>query len=105
MTKSFSDQRLREIKWWAWAATVLPITSLSGIFFVWVFGTASLFDLTMIISGTTMVGMSISWWWWAIYTIARVIKNQAYVINELAEVSTDIRDVKSAVQTVFVKNK
>lgn len=105
MKKSFSDQRLQEIKLWAWAATVLPITGLSGIFFVWAFGTSTLFDRCMTIGGTAMFSLGVSWWWWAIYTIARVIKNQDHVITEVTEVSTEIRNVKSSIHTVFVKNK
>lgn len=96
----FKDKKIKEIRLWAWAAAVLPITALSGIFFIWVFGTKTLFDIAIIIGETTMFAIAVVWWWWALYTIKKVIemwdeanKNVDIVVHDVHEVTEIIKEM------------
>lgn len=98
-TFDFKNKKLKEIRLWAWAAAVLPITALSGIFFIWVFGTKTLFDIAIVVGETTMFGIAVVWWWWALYTIKKVIemwdeanKTVNIVIHDVHEVTEIIKE-------------
>lgn len=93
----FKEKRLHEIRLWAWAATVLPITSLAGLFFIWLFGTDSAYAAAMIMGATTMFLMAVVWWWWAIYTIRNVIVTWARTNEDLVHVTKDVQEIKTAV--------
>lgn len=99
---NFRNKTLKEIRLWAWAAAVLPITALAGIFFVWSFGTKTLFDISMIIGETVMFGTAVGWWWWALYVMKKLLgqwdttrKNVGEVLTEVKEVRDIIKDINS----------
>lgn len=98
-TFDFKNKKLKEIRLWAWAAAVLPITALSGIFFIWTFGTKTLFDIAIVVGETTMFGIAVVWWWWALYTIKKVIKmwddanrNVTIVVHDVHEVTEILKE-------------
>lgn len=95
--EDFKEKHLHEIRLWAWAAAVLPMTSLAGLFFIWVFGTESYWAAAMIMGATTMFCLAIIWWWWAIYTIRNVIVNWARTNEDLINVTQDVQEIKTAV--------
>ena len=102
--KEFSDTEFKEIKLWAWAATVLPITGLAGIFFIWVLGIDSLFRLAITAGATVMFGVSVFWWWWVMWTVAKIIKKERNVVKELKDTTISIKDLKSLIGE-NIKNK
>lgn len=92
--KNFSQLTIKQIRMWTWIAAVAPITGLAAIFFVWVFGTAELFSLIMIIGETTMFAVAVIWWWWAIYVIRVLVAQWQEAGNTLGEVVHEIREIK-----------
>ena len=101
--KEYSDTKLKEIKLWAWAATVLPITGLAGMFFIWILGFDNWFSTLITIGATTMFGVAVFWWWWVMWTVAKIIKKEKNVVKELKATSSSIKELK-AVITKNVKN-
>lgn len=94
---NFKGKTLKEIRLWAWAAAVLPLSALAGIFFIWAFGTGTLFNIAMIVGETTMFTIAVAWWWWALYVIRKLIKQWDDTHDNVGQVLKDIRDIKSIV--------
>jgi hypothetical protein len=99
--KMFGEKKIREIKLWAWAAAVLPITGLAGIFFIWAFGTQELLNLSLTVGATTMFAIAVFWWWWAlhsIYTLLLLWEKTEYTVSE---VRVDLKEIKAAIREFF----
>ena len=99
--KNFHTKKLKEIKLWAWAATVLPITLLCILFLVQILGFDAVKQKILVIGGTIMFTLSVIWWWWALHTIGSVtyllsetLKKFKKVNTELDELKEDIKDIK-----------
>lgn len=107
MTKfnNFRQQTIRQIRIWAWAAAVLPITALAGIFFVWVFFDKTLFSWAMITGETIMFGVAVTWWWWAMYILRNLVKHWDDTREKVSDVLTDIRDIKIIVGEVLKQDE
>lgn len=90
---------------WAWAATVLPITALAGISFVWVFGTDTYFAMAIIAGETLMFGVAVVWWWWALYTIRSLLNVWDHTRENVHHVLTDVKEVKKMVEETFSPNR
>lgn len=99
--KDFSSTALKQIRWWAWAAAVLPISSLAGLFFIWAFGTKSLYNLSMVVGATAMFSIAAIWWWWIIWTVSRILKKDRKVANELKNAANELSNIKSLVKETF----
>lgn len=94
----FRQRTLKQIKIWAWLAAVLPIVSLAGIFFIWVFGDNTLFARAMIFGETSMFAIAVIWWWWAIYVINKLVHQWDQTRDNVGEVLTELRDIKDFVK-------
>lgn len=95
---NFKGKTLKEIRLWAWAAAVLPLSALAGIFFIWVFGTGTLFNIAMVIGETTMFAIAVAWWWWALYVMRRLIRQWDDTRTNVGQVLEDIKDIKTIVK-------
>ncbi len=102
---NFKTKTITQIRLWAWAAVVLPITSLAGIFFVWKFFDSSIFSMAMITGETIMFAIAVIWWWWAMYTMKNLVRQWDDTKEKVKEVSADIKDMKSAVLEILSKDK
>ena len=96
--KEFSKKAIKDIKLWAWLATVLPITSLAGLFFLEFIGISSNIRLLLTLGATLMFLISVVWWWWAIYTIATIAKNLSTTIDRFDDVKKDLKSIKNDLQ-------
>ncbi len=99
--KMFGEKKIKEIKLWAWAAAVLPITGLAGIFFIWTFGTQELLNLSLTAGATVMFSIAVFWWWWAlhsIYTLLLLWEKTEYAVSE---VRVDLKEIKAAIREFF----
>jgi hypothetical protein len=103
--RRFSEKVLKEIKWWAWAAAVLPISALAAIFFIWAFGTKTMFDIAVISGATFMFATAAVWWWWIIWTVSRIMKKDRKVAQDLKETTTAIKILKRDIAEIFSKDK
>jgi len=99
--KNFGLKKIREIKLWAWAAAILPIIALAGIFFIWMFGTQEMLNISMIIGSTTMFTAAVIWWWWAIHTMYNLIVLWNKADEAMQEVKVDIKEIKQSIREFF----
>lgn len=90
----FHKKKLSEIKLWAWAAAVLPITALAGLFFIYQFGTDTLLNIAMVIGATAMFGVAVVWWWWALWTILQVTNILGMTVSKFEVVEKEITEIK-----------
>ena len=100
----FKNKTIKEIKLWAWAATVLPLTGLAGIFFLWFVGTDSLFDLTITIGGTVMFAVAVVWWWWAIRTMRNLVNQWDTTKVKVIEVLDEVVEIRTIVKDTLTKS-
>jgi hypothetical protein len=98
----FGKKKIKEIKLWIIAATVIPTVSLSGLFFVWVFGTRELLDIVMIVGATSMFTIAVIWWWWAIHAIYNLLILWKRTDETMVEVKVGITEVRAMIQAVFI---
>jgi hypothetical protein len=92
--KDFHKKKLNQIKWWAWAAVVLPIVSLAGLFFINYIGTETYWDVALTCGATIMFTIAVIWWWWAIYTIAQVTNILGTIADKFKDVGQEIKLIK-----------
>lgn len=100
---NFKNKTIKQIRLWAWAAAVLPITALAGIFFVWAFFDKSLFSIFMVFGQTVMFAIAVLWWWWAMYTMKKLVKNWDSTRDNVANVLSDVKEMKEAVLDILKK--
>lgn len=99
--EDFKTKTLRQIKLWAWAAAVLPITALAGIFFIWTFAPKNIFGWAMIAGEITMFAIAVAWWWWAMYTIRELTRHWERTRTNVVAVLDDVIEIKNIVQEVI----
>lgn len=99
----FKTNTIREIRLWAWAATVLPITGLAGIFFLWFVGTDSLLNLAITIGGTLMFAIAVVWWWWAIRTMRNLVRQWDVTKVKVIEVLDEVVEIRTIVKDTLTK--
>lgn len=102
---NYKIKTINQIRLWAWAAVILPISALAGIFFVWKFFDGTVFSMAMITGETAMFAVAVAWWWWAMYTMKNLVRQWDETKERVKEVSTDIKDMKSAVLEILSKDK
>jgi len=100
-----SEKTVRQVRIWANLATILPITALAGVFFIWVFGTETLFDIAMAIGATSMFCIAVIWWWWIIYTIVLLVKQNESAAYKIRETLGSIKDIKIMLTALFGPKK
>lgn len=101
----FKTQTIKQIRIWAWAAAVLPITALAGIFFTWRFYDSTVFGYAMIIGETAMFAIAVSWWWWAMYVLRNLVKHWDDTREHVKSVLTDVRSIRQIVKELLGKDK
>lgn len=102
---NFRKAALRHIRWWAWAATVLPITALAGMFFIWRFAPTNFVGYAFVTGEIMMFGIAVVWWWWAMYTMRNLVKQWDHTKDRVAEVSKDVKEIRSVVLETLSEDK
>jgi protein-S-isoprenylcysteine O-methyltransferase Ste14 len=103
--RTFKESTIRQIRIWAWIAAVLPVTALAGIFFVWTFGTNTLFTRIMVVGETIMFSIAVIWWWWAMYTMRNLVEHWGETKLKVEDVLKDVRDIRSIVVETIKEDK
>lgn len=101
----FKSTTIRQIRLWAWAAVVLPISTLAGLFFIWRFAPSSVLGYTFVIGEIFMFTIAVIWWWWAMYTIRNLVTQWDDTRDRVKEVSTDIKEIRSVILETLSKDK
>ena len=102
---SFKETTIRQIRLWAWAAAVFPITALAGIFFVWTFGTSTWVSIAMIVGETIMFSIAVVWWWWAMYILKNLVQHWDDTKTKVVDVLNDVKEIRSIVVEVLKEDK
>ena len=102
---NFKIKTLIQIRLWTWLAMVLPTTALAGTFFIWKFFDGTAFSVALITGETIMFCLAVIWWWWAMYTMKNLVKQWDETKHKVSEVSSDIKDMKSAVIKALSEDK
>lgn len=101
----FKTQTIKQIRLWAWAAAVLPISALAGIFFVWRFYDSTLFGFAMIAGETMMFTIAVTWWWWAMYVLRNLVKHWDDTRENVKDVLIDIKSIRGIVVDMLKPDK
>jgi high-affinity Fe2+/Pb2+ permease len=99
--RKFGEKKIKEIKLWAWAAVIFPISGLAGIFFVWSFGTAELFSTTIATGATVMFAVAVFWWWWALHSLYNLLLMWSKTEYNMNEVKLDLKEIKQSIRDFF----
>ncbi len=102
---NFKTKTINQIRLWAWAAAVLPITALAGIFFTWRFFDSTIFGYAMIIGETVMFSVAVVWWWWAMYVLRNLVKHWDETRENVKTVLYDIRSIRQVIADLLSKDK
>jgi hypothetical protein len=101
----FKTTTIRQIKIWVWAATVLPITALAAMFFIWRFSPETFIGYAFVASEIAMFTIAVIWWWWAMYTMRNLVRQWDETRDRVKDVSTDIKEIRSAIFETLKKDK
>ncbi len=101
----FKTRTIKQIRLWAWAAAVLPVTALAGIFFTWRFFDSTVFGYAMIIGETVMFSVAVVWWWWAMYILRNLVKHWDETRENVKDVLTDVKSIRSIITDLTRINK
>ena len=101
----FQHRTIKQIRLWAWAAAVLPISALAGIFFTWRFFDNTILGYAMVFGETTMFAVAVVWWWWAMYVLRNLVKHWDNTRENVKEVLHDVKSLKTAISEIFKKDK
>lgn len=99
--KNFKKKKISEIRAWAWAAAVVPLVSLSAIFFVWYLGTETWFDRMMIVVATSFFAVGVVWWWWTLHVLKSMIQRWDDTGTKVRTVIDEIRELKVIFQEIL----
>lgn len=97
----FKNKTLKEIRWWAWAAAILPLTGLAGVFFTWKFLDGTFFGYAMVFGETVMFAIAVSWWWWAMYVIRNIIQHWDDTRKNVVEVRKEVTGIKEIILAII----
>ena len=101
----FKTKTITQIRLWAWAAAVLPVTALAGIFFVWRFYDTSVLGYAMIIGETAMFFVAVVWWWWAMYVLRNLVRHWDDTRENVQDVLNDVKSIRQIVAELLGKDK
>lgn len=102
---NFKTTTIRQIRIWAWAAAVLPLTALAGLFFVWRFSPDTILGYAFVFGEIAMFSIAVIWWWWAMYTMRNLIKHWDETKEKVSEVSADVKEIRSVILETLSKDK
>ena len=103
--KDFRLKTLREIRWWAAAAAVLPIAGLATIFYIWVYGASSMINVAMIAGSSIVFAITVTWWWWVLHTISTLIDHWDETKDDVSTVVVEIKEIKQLVRELIPEQK
>ena len=92
--RDFHQKSLKQIKLWAWAASVLPVVGIVALILIKIFGTDDIYSVIVISGGTIIFAISVVWWWWVMYTIAKISQDTANTADNIGQVVTEVKSLR-----------
>lgn len=92
--RDFHQKSLKQIKLWAWAASVLPVVGIVALVLTKIIGTDDIYSVVAIIIGTIVFAVSVVWWWWVMWTIAQVTSMLSNTSTSLNTVQKDLLAIR-----------
>ena len=102
---NFKSTAISQIRLWAWAAAILPITALAGIFFIWTFGTNTWVSIAMIVGETIVFSIAVIWWWWSMYLMRNLVEHWDETREKVYTVLNDVKEIRTIVVEVLKEDK
>lgn len=94
---NFHKKALKDIKLWAWAATVLPIVAIAAIIFAYLIGFESWIQIILVIISTILFGTAVVWWWWALHTIAGITGILSKALTKFEKVEDEVVELRTEI--------
>lgn len=95
--KDFHKKALRDIKLWAWAATVLPIVAIAAISFAYLIGFSSWIEILLVVISTIVFATAVIWWWWALHTIAGITGILSKALGKFEKVEDEVVELRTEI--------
>ena len=92
--RDFHQKSLKQIKLWAWAASVLPVVGIVALILIKLFGTDDIYSVIVSIGGTSIFSVSVVWWWCVMWTIAQVTTMLSHTSTSLDTVKKDLSTIR-----------
>lgn len=102
--KDFHKKALKEIKIWAWAATVLPMIAIAGIILTYLIGFSSWLQILIVTVSSVLFGIAVIWWWWALHTIAGITGILFNALGRFEKVEQEVVNLRTEIDTQMKEN-
>jgi len=93
-----SEKTKKEVRWWRYAAWSLPFVALAGLIFFNLLGWDSAFEKALVIGSTIMFGISVFWWWWAIYKIFNFADMMGKTADRIDSIKKEFNNLKDSLK-------
>lgn len=90
----FTGKILQQARYWMIAASMLPLTALSGLFFLEKVGWETNLEKSVTIIATSMFFIAVAWWWWAIKKIMQFAKMIEKTEQDFLDVKDLLKDMR-----------
>ena len=97
--RDFHQKSLKQIKLWAWAASVLPVVGIVALILIKIFGTDDIYSVIVISGGTIIFAISVVWWWWVMYTVSQITAMLSKTSTNIEHVQDDLTKIRKDLDT------
>lgn len=102
---NFFSKAIKDIRLWAWTAAILPMATLAGFLFIWIFAPISWLQWAITWAVISMFTVAIFWWWWIMWTVFNLVKQWSNTTQQVVEVSNEVKEIRSAIVQMLTKDK
>jgi hypothetical protein len=97
----FRNKIIRNIRLWALLAVVLLIVGVVYIAAVWLYGSAEMFEKSIIVAPGLMLVVIVVWWWWTVRTISTLIDHWNETRDDIGTVVVEVKAIKQLVREII----
>ena len=97
--RDFHQKSLKQIKLWAWAASVLPVVGIVALILIKIFGTDDIYSVIVISGGTFIFAISVVWWWWVMHTVSQITAMLSKASTNIENVQDDLLNIRKDLDT------
>jgi type VI protein secretion system component VasK len=97
----FRNKIIRNIRLWAVLAAVLLTVGVIYVAAVWLYGSAELFEKSIIVAPGLMLIVTVAWWGWTVRTISTLIDHWNETRDDIEIVVDEIKEIKQLVREII----